>query len=114
MIKLPPGCAVSQNIRIVIDKLTDEMCDWFIDVGGSVTTDHQLAYRKDKSGYYPKQYVKRVSYGKAKYCYRMQDGSNNILLHFQGEDGVVASAFMLKFNEHIITHNFPEFTNEQP
>jgi hypothetical protein len=115
MITLPPGCAVSQNIRIVVRDLTDDMLQWFVDVGGAVTTDHQMAYPRNSFGYgkmQPEKFVKRVSYGRGKYCYRMQDGSNNILLHFQGEDGMVASAFMLRFNESILSHNFPEFTNE--
>jgi hypothetical protein len=115
MITLPPGCTVSQNIRIVIDELTDDMLQWFVDVGGAVTTDHQMAYPRNSFGYgkmQPEKFVKRVSYGRGKYCYRMQDGSQNILLHFQGEDGAVASAFILRFNESILSHNFPEFTNE--
>ena len=110
MITLPPGCAVSRNIRITINDLTDDMIQWFVDVGGSVSTDTYLM-----TGGSPlrERVIKRVSYGRGKYCYRMQDGSSNrVLLHFQGEDGAVASAFMLRFNESIVSHNFPEFQNE--
>jgi len=112
---LPPGCAVSHNIRVVVTALTDDMVQWFVDVGGAVTTDHQMASPRNSFGYgkmQPEKIIKRVSYGRGKYCYRMQDGSQHILLHFQGEDGAVASAFMLRFNESIVSHNFPEFTNE--
>ena len=115
MITLPRGCAVSHNIRIVVTELTDDMIQWFVDVGGSVTTDHQMAWPRNSPGYgkmQPERIIKRVSYGRGKYCYRLQDGSNGVLLHFQGEDGMVASAFMLRFNESILSHNFPEFTHE--
>jgi hypothetical protein len=93
------------------------MIQWFVDVGGAVTTDHQMVWPRTHPGpgpwkLQPEKIIKRVSYGRGKYCYRMQDGSQNILLHFQGEDGAVASAFMLRFNESIVSHNFPEFQNE--
>ena len=110
MITLPPGCTVSQNIRIVVAELTDDMVQWFVDVGGSVSTDHQ--YRTYSYPPEREKIIKRVSYGKGKYCYRLQDGTNGVLLHFQGEDAVVASAFMLRFNNYILSHNFPEFANE--
>lgn len=110
MITLPPGCAVSRNIRITINDLTDDMIQWFVDVGSSVSPD---TYLKSRWPNQREQVVKRVSYGRDKYCYRMRDGSSNhVLLHFQGEDGAVASAFMLRFNESIVSHNFPEFQNE--
>jgi hypothetical protein len=112
MIPLAPGCSVSQNIRITVNELTDDMIQWFVDVGGSVTTDHHLSYSRSNGVYQKESFVKRVSYGRGKYCYRMQDGSGTVLLHFQGQDGAVASAFMIKFNQHVVSHNFPEFSHE--
>ena len=88
------------------------MVQWFVDVGGKVNTDHQLTYSRRTRNLQPEKVIKRVSYGRGKYCYRLQDGTNGVLLHFQGEDGAVASAFMLRFNDYVLSHNFPEFSHE--
>ena len=38
MITLPPGCKVSQEIRIIIDDITPEIKDWFELIGGDIKT----------------------------------------------------------------------------
>jgi len=41
----------------------------------------------------------------------MQDGTNNVRLHFRGADASTASVFLLKFNEYVVRHNLKEVDN---
>jgi len=95
MIPLPPGCTVNFAIYIEIDQLTAEMVDWYEMVGGTVVQkewwDHRGGKRLDKY----------VQYGKSKPCYRRQDGSGGVRLHFHGDDASVASMFIIKFLDHV-------------
>jgi len=96
MIPLPPGCQVSYNIRIVVSQLSDDMVQWFQDIGGKTSIEPT-----------------RVSYGGGKSSYHMQDNTDRVLLHFQAQDAGMAMAFIIKFNESVVSHNFPEFSNER-
>ena len=39
----------------------------------------------------------------------MEDGTNNVRLHFLGKDASTASVFLLKFNELVESHNMKEY-----
>jgi hypothetical protein len=105
MIQLPPGCTVNYFIAFELDKLTDDMVEWFEMVGGKVTVDSWWDSKgREKS-------VKNVQYGKGKKSYYRQDGSGGVRIQFHGEDAVTASVFLIKFNEHVQQHNFKEYMN---
>jgi hypothetical protein len=98
MMPLPPGCKVTYSVWLDIDRLTDDIVEWFEMIGGRVHTDIFWDHRSNV------QNVKYVSYGKGKWCHYHQNGIGT-RLHFLGEDASVASMFLLKFNEHVTNHN---------
>ena len=95
MIDLPPGCTVNYPIFVEIDQLTEEMIDWYKLVGGVITEKKHWNHRSRE------QTVKFVQYGRGKICYRRQDGTKGVRLHFHGDDASVASMFIIKFVNHI-------------
>jgi hypothetical protein len=102
VIALPFGCTVAFPVQIDVDKLTDEMCEWFDLIGGVVSTKTWYDARgREKS-------AKMVQYGKAKACHRYQDGSTRVKLHFHGDDASTASVFIMKFFEHVVHTNLEE------
>ena len=101
MIPLPPGCTLTNNIRIQAHELTDEMVNWIVDAGGNVATDSWYDFRGNQ------REIKYISYGRGKRCHISNSG--DVTLHFQAEDGPVALAFIIKFMNEITRHNFPEF-----
>ena len=105
MIPLPPGCRLVYEIRFTVSELTDEMGEWFNTIGGSATRVHWWDYKGRE------QYTNQVQYGKAKASYRMQDGTRQNLVRFNGADASVASMFLIKFMDQIISHNLKEAEN---
>ena len=102
MIALPPGCTVTYAIWVDVDKLTDEMIEWYQLVEGKVYQDRWYDTRgREQSVYY-------VSYGKGKRCHHHQNGSGGTRLHFHGDDASTASVFIMKFFEHITNNNLQE------
>ena len=101
MIRLPPGCKVSQEIRIIIDEITPEIKDWFDLIGGTTKTITVPARRTFVD-------VPVVQYGNAKPSYKMQDGTGNYLIRFHGDDASTASVFILKFIDNIQQHNLTQ------
>lgn len=78
------------------------MVDWFLLVGGHTKEEEHYNHRGNKI-------VKNfVQYGRGKWCYHRADGSGGTRLHFQGEDAAVASMFLIKFLDHVQTHNLQE------
>lgn len=102
MIALPPGCTVSYGIRIVISDLTPAVADWFELIGGKKGETHYFNYRGTKVA------IPYVQYGDAKPSSKTQDGTTNFRINFMGKDASVASMFVLKFNELVISHNFKD------
>lgn len=103
MMPLPPGCTVNHEIRIVVPTLTDEMVEWFDVVGGQTNELKTYDYRGRE------RITKQVKYGNAKPSYTMQNGSNTVLIRFNGADASTASMFLLKFLQHIDSHNMKEY-----
>jgi len=99
---LPPGCQVAYEIRFIIGELTDEMGEWFNMIGGQATRVEWWDSRGRK------QYTNQVQYGKAKPSHRMQNGSNQNIVRFDGADASTASMFLIKFMDYIISHNLKE------
>lgn len=102
MIPLPPGCTVSYAVWIDVDKLTDEMVEWYRLVGGYAYRDRWYDHRgREQATYY-------VNYGQGKRCHHHQNGSGGTRLHFNGDDASVASMFIMKFFNHVIDNNLKE------
>ena len=101
MISLPPGCKVSYSIWIDVDKLSDEMCEWFEMIGGNVTEKTEAFSGRS----YSLKVIKQVQYGKAKPSYYRQDGTGSVKINFHGDDASTASMFLLKFSESVVAHN---------
>ena len=102
MIALPPGCTVSYAVWIDVDKLVDEMVEWYDLVGGKVYQDKWYDTRgREQSVYY-------VSYGRGKRCHHHHNGAGGTRLHFHGDDASAASMFIMKFFEHITANNLQE------
>ena len=102
MIPLPPGCTVSYAVWIDIDRLTNDMVEWYTLIGGKVYEDKWYDHRGRE------QSVNYVSYGKSKRCHHHQNGSGGTRLHFNGDDASVASMFIMKFFNHVIDNNLKE------
>ena len=103
MIQLPPGCTVGYGITVDIDKLSEEVIDWYKTIGGVVTESKFYDHRGREN------VVQYVQYGKAKKCHYHHNGQpDGVRLHFLGEDASVASMFLLKFMEHVTNHNLKE------
>ena len=110
MIALPPGCSVTYAITVEVSELTNAMCDWHEQIGGSVRAMDHYDIRGRKV------IVKSVMYNNYKWCHNRQDGTNGARLHFLGKDASVASMFLLKFSEYVQNHNLKEhmdMLNEQ-
>ena len=102
MIALPPGCTVTYAIWIDVDRLTDEMVEWYHMIGGTTLVSKFWDNRGRE------QIVKYVSYGKAKRCHHHQNGEGGTRLHFHGDDASTASVFIMKFFEHVTNNNLKE------
>ena len=98
MIPLPPGCRVNFSIYIDVERLTDDMIEWYRLVGGEVTKD---TYWDARARQVDTTFVK---YGRGKRSYKYT-GSSQVKLHFNGEDASIASLFVLKYLDLIINTN---------
>jgi hypothetical protein len=103
MMPLPPGCTVPYEIQINVEKITQEIADWFILIGGSA----RIVKNYDWRG---REYTSTiVSYGQAKDSYDRKDGTNCTLIRFTGADASTASMFLLKFIDQVKSHNMKEY-----
>lgn len=98
MIPLPPGCRVNFSIYIDVERLTDDMIEWYKLIGGDVTLD---TYYDARGRQVDTIFVK---YGRGKRSYKYT-GSPQVKLHFNGEDASIASLFVLKYLDLIINTN---------
>lgn len=105
MMQLPPGVTVNYFIAFELDRMTDEIAEWFEMIGGNVISDTWW----DSKG--REKTVKYVQYGKGKRSYFRQDGSGGVRIQFHGDDAVTASVFLIKFMDHVQQHNFKEYQN---
>jgi len=98
MIPLPPGCRVNFSISIDVERLTDDMIEWYRLVDGEVILDtyYDVRGRKVDTTY--------VRYGRGKRSYKYTSGPQ-VKLHFNGEDASIASLFVLKYLDLIINTN---------
>lgn len=102
MIALPSGCTVTYAVWVDVNKLTEEMVDWFLLVDGKVYKDTWYDSRGRE------QSVMYVSYGKGKRCHHHQNSNGGTKLHFHGDDASAASMFIMKFFEHVVDSNLRE------
>jgi hypothetical protein len=102
MIALPPGCTVTYAVWVDVDRLTNEMVEWYRQVDGKVYEDRWYDTRgREKT-------VNYVSYGKGKRCHHHHNGQGGTRLHFHGDDASAASMFILKFFNHVTSNNLQE------
>ena len=102
MIALPPGCTVTHAVYIDVDKLTEEMVEWYKLIGGKIYEDQWYNHRGQEKR------VMYVSYGKGKSCHHHQNGVGGTRLHFHGDDASAASMFIMKFFEHVTQNNLQD------
>lgn len=102
MIPLPPGCKVTYSVWIDIDSLTDDILEWFINIGGQTKSDEYY----DNRGRRKIQHF--VRYGNGKWCYHHSGGIFGTRLHFDGKDVSIATMFLLKYMEKVRQHNMQE------
>ena len=102
MIALPPGCRVVYPIWVDVDRLSDDIVEWYEQVGGSKKVDTFWNSRGKETS------IPYVSYGRGKWCHHHQNGAGGSRLHFNGEDASIASLFILKFSDRITNHNLKE------
>ena len=105
MMALPPGVTVNYYVAIEIDRLTEEMVEWFEMIGGKVGSEIKWT-RSGSTQNWPV-----VQYGRGKPSYYRQDGSGGVRLNFHGDDASAASMFILKFMEHVQQHNLTNHYN---
>jgi hypothetical protein len=86
---------------MIINSLPIEIFEWFRDVGAHVWVEdkHRRGFTKE---------MPMVQMGRAKPCYHLQDGTSNVMLNFTSEDAGTALAFMMKYNEYVVSHNMRE------
>jgi hypothetical protein len=102
MIPLPPGCKLVHSIFFELPELSDDIIRWFENIGGEVMIKEHINNRGHV------RHESYVKYGKGKVCYRRQDGSDGVRIHFHGDDASVASMFLIKFMDLIEQHNLKE------
>ena len=103
MIPLPPGATRAYEITFKIKQLTDEMGQWFLDIGGRAWAEREYDYRG-------RQVLHNfVKYGRAKQSYVTKDGTGLTLVRFAGEDASAASMFLIKFLDDILEHNMQDY-----
>lgn len=101
MIPLPPGCTVNFSIYIDVERLTQDMIEWYRLVGGEVILDTYYDARGRQVD------TTFVRYGRGKRSYKYTS-SPQVKLHFNGEDASVASLFVLKYLDSIINTNLQQ------
>lgn len=106
MIALPPGCKLNYNIWIDVDTITDDMCEWFEMIGGTVAEVPGPGYGAVRVADLLKR--KTVQYGRAKPSYYRQDGTGHVKINFNGDDASTASVFLLKFMDNVKDHNMKQ------
>lgn len=107
MIALPAGCTVTYAVYVDVDRLTDEMVEWYQLIGGTVRQDKFYDSRGRE------QTVNYVAYGRGKRCHHHNNGHGGTRLHFHGDDASAASMFILKFLEHVTHNNLTDVMERQ-
>jgi len=108
MIALPPGCTVNYPIWIDVNKLNEDIIEWYRLQEGTIYYDRFW----DSRGREVNQPY--VAFGKGKKCHYHHNGiPGAVRLHFQGEDASLASLFILKFNDIIDNPNLQEVMERQ-
>ena len=107
MIPLPPGCRLVYEIRFIVRDLTNEIGEWFNMIGGSATRVQWYDHKGRE------QFTNQVQYGRAKPSHKMENGSNEYIVRFDGADASVASMFLIKFMDQIQTHNLKEMEQHE-
>ena len=102
MIALPIGCTVTFAVWVDVDKLTEDMVEWYRLVEGKIFKDTWYDHRGRE------QSITYVSYGQGKRCHHHQNGAGGTRLHFHGDDASAASMFILKFLDRVTNNNLEE------
>jgi hypothetical protein len=78
------------------------MVEWFLMIGGTAGDKEHYDYRGRR------KLESWVQYGGANPSSMSLDGDNVARINFNGKDASVASMFLLKFNDEVVSHNLKE------
>ena len=100
-----PGAVSLRPIKITINKLDQEMVDWWILQGAEAQEIHDPYYTNYGKSKVDKHFRIRVHGLGSKWSHKFNDGSGIYLLHLPEHYASTASLFCLKFFDAIINHN---------
>jgi hypothetical protein len=90
------------EITIVASNITEEIIQWYFEVGGRVNKDSWYNMRGQEVS------IPIVAYGGGRASHRMQNDSGQYLIRFLGEDADIALIFLMKFSKYVVSHNMKE------
>ena len=102
MIPLPPGVTINHEVTIIVDEITADMLNWYIDQEQNISSRlwHDSRGRSHE--------ISVVQYGHGRPSHKTNDGSSQHLLRFRQEDAGAALMFLMTFDKHITQHNMRE------
>lgn len=102
MIPLPQGVTLNKEATIQVRNITTDMMTWCEEQGG-IVSNKEFVTARGKTIQVP-----CIQFVGSRPSYHTQDGLNNYLIRFRGDDAGTALMFLLKFNELVVSHNMKE------
>jgi hypothetical protein len=90
------------EITIVASNITEEIIQWYFEVGGRAYKDSWHNMRGQEVT------IPIVAYGGSRNSHKMQNDSGQYLIRFLGEDADIALIFLMKFSKYVVSHNMKE------
>jgi hypothetical protein len=101
-----PGAVAFRPIKITVNKLDQEMVDWWVMQGAEAQEIHDPYYNNRGTSTVDTHYRIRVpNVIGSKWSHKFNDGSGIYLIHLPETYASTASLFCLKFFDAIINHN---------
>jgi hypothetical protein len=100
-----PGAVALRPIKITVNKLDQEMVDWWIMQGAEAQEIHDPYWSHHRGNVIDKHYRIRVQGLGGKWSHKFNDNSGIHLIHLPENYASTASLFCLKFFDAIINHN---------
>lgn len=102
---ISPGAVALRPIKITVNKLNQEMVDWWIMQGAEAQEIHDPYHTHHRGHVIDRHYRIRVKGLGGKWSHKFNDGSGIYLIHLPENYASTASLFCLKFFDAIINHN---------
>lgn len=109
---ISPGVVALRPIKITVNKLDQEMVDWWIMQGAEAQEIHDPYWTHNRGNVVDKHYRIRLRGLGGKWSHKFNDGSGIHLIHLPEIYASTASLFCLKFFDAIINHNIEVPKNE--